>query len=753
MDPTAPVTRGALLPSATATGATFDTALMRLVGRMLALETKEKGCQVLLAPTVCLQRSPLIGRGFEAFGKDPILSGIMASDYIIGVQEGGVAVLLKHYVAHDQSSDSPEDGIRAFERTLRETHLLPFQLAVKHANPWSFMSAYYRINGVHTSEDPWLNETLLREEWGWDGLIISDWFGTYSTSEAINAGLDLEMPGPTRWRGELLRLAIAARKVKVSTLNKRVRTLLNLVNKVRPALDFQTEQHDKVIIGDTAEKRGVCREVARSSISYGLIGPAVLHPAISGGGSANLVPYYVSKPVKAIQELVGADRVKTAVGCYGHLFTPLLSENIVAPGLTQPGYQLEWYGEDLEANSKATPIHTTIANQAQMYFADNLPAGVPGGYWLRVTMVYKAPKTMTAQFGLCVLGKGRMYIDGKESSMELTADVDVKAGKAYKVSVLLQNELVVAGAGALNAGGLRIGCCEKIDPKAALEEAVELAKTVDVPIILAGLNADYESEATDRKSLSLPPGVDELIKNVLEANPMTIIINQSGCPVTMPWIDSASTLVQAWLGGQETGNAITDVLFGRHNPTGRLSITFPRRLEDTPAFLTYGKGQREMYYGEGVFLGYRYYEKLDVAPLFYFGYGLSYTKFEYSNLCTPATLATAEQPLEISVNMTNTGAIDGHEIVQVYILDVECDAARPCKELKGFTKVWVAKGDTTTAKVVLDKYAMSYWHEEEEKWHAEKGIFKVIVSRSADPKDTVLNSDFELEKDLWWTGV
>lgn len=224
----------------------------------------------------------------------------------------------------------------------------------------------------------------------------------------------------------------------------------------------------------------------------------------------------------------------------------------------------------------------------------------------------------------------------------------------------------------------------------------------------------------------------------------------------MPWVEDVPTLVHAWFGGQETGNAMADVLFGRHNPTGRLSITFPRRLEDTPAFLSWGKGLKQMYYGEGVFVGYRYFEKLKNDPLFYFGHGLSYTSFEYSNLQVPEQVELGphgEQSFTVSVDITNTGDRDGHEVVQLYISDVECAALRPRKELKGFTKVWVAKGSSVTAEVSLDKYALSYWNEEQEKWHAEKGTFKVIISRSANPKEEVLEQAFDLEEDLYWTGV
>lgn len=319
-------------------GATFDPELMHSVGELLAAEAKEKECHAILAPTVCLQRSPLIGRGFEAFGEDPILSGTMASSYVNGVQKHGVAVSIKHYAAHDQSSMSIEDSIRVAERTMREMHMLPFQLAVKHANPWSFMMGYHRINGTHCSEDPWLIDTILRKEWGWDGLVMSDWFGTYSTAEAVNAGLDLEMPGPTKWRGPLLTWSVICRKVREKTIDERVCNLLRLINKVQPALDYKAGSAQE---GDTQEKRELCREVSRSSIvllknekgvlpldpevkrSYGLIGPGVSNPAVSGGGSADLNPYYVSKPIDAIKAVVGEENIKTAIGCYSMLLLPL----------------------------------------------------------------------------------------------------------------------------------------------------------------------------------------------------------------------------------------------------------------------------------------------------------------------------------------------------------------------------------------------------------------------------------------------
>ncbi|KAJ6011685.1 hypothetical protein N7522_002040 [Penicillium canescens] len=780
---------GMLLPSATAMGATFDRDLMAAVGKMLGRETREKGCQVLLAPTVCLQRSPLIGRGFEAFGEDPWLSGTLASDYINGVQSEGVACSIKHYAAHDQSTMSPEDSIWASERTLREVHLLPFQIAMTQANPWSLMTSYHRINGTHICEDPWIINQILRNDWGWNGLVMSDWFGTYSTAEALNAGMDLEMPGPTRWRGPLLLWSIVSKKVKEATLDVAVKNLLNLTNKVRPSL--------KPVLSSTAgnspEKGELCRKVAAESIvllknekgilpldtklggkTYALIGPGALYPAVSGGGSADLIPYYVSKPLDALKELVGAENVTATVGCYGHLFTPLLSSSVTVPGTDQEGYYLEYFMQEPDSTGITEPLAITTTTQAQMYFADNLPDGVTEGYWIRVSTTYTAEATCMIQLGLCVLGKGRLYVDGVEkidlftsqpektlqtpmfdqASMEVTTLVDAKKGQKYEIVVLLQNESLAAGVGALNAGGLRIGCCEHFDPVMKLSETVELARAVDYPIVIAGLNADWESEAMDRKSLALAREVDELIEAVIEANPNSIIVMQAGCPITLPWVVSAKTLLHAWYGGQETGNAIMDVLFGKINPSGRLSVTFPKRLEDTPAFLSFGKQDKMLHYGEGVFIGHRYYEKLQNSPLFYFGYGLSYTTFAYYDLKVPMEVDLASQDtFEVSVKVQNTGSRHGAEVVQVYVSDLKSSVQRPIKELKGYLKVHVPVDGTVDVSVTLDKYALSFWSQEHSKWLAEAGTFEIVIAKSADPQDEVLQQRFDLVADYLWLGL
>lgn len=328
-----------MLPSATAMGATFNAELLHQVGRLLGDEAKARGVDVLLAPTICLQRSPLIGRGFEAFGEDPFLSGILGSRYINGVQERGVATSVKHYAAHDQSDNSIEDNVCMTQRTLREVHMLPFQLALRDSDPWTIMTAYNKINGIHASEDPLLLKQILRDEWGFKGLVMSDWFGTYSTSEAINAGLDLEMPGPTDWRGKRLSIAVNCRKVPKATVNESVRNVLNLINKVRGG-----ESHNDSPASNTPEQRALIRQLVAEGIvllknnrqqlpiknpdkvRFGLIGDHVKNPALCGGGSAEVEPYYSVTPYNAIVEVVGEENVSYAAGCHCEFFMhPLLT--------------------------------------------------------------------------------------------------------------------------------------------------------------------------------------------------------------------------------------------------------------------------------------------------------------------------------------------------------------------------------------------------------------------------------------------
>ncbi|KAM5356881.1 hypothetical protein ACJ41O_003527 [Fusarium nematophilum] len=761
---------GYQLPSATGMGATFDTNLMYEAGQLLGKEGRRKGISVALAPTVCLQRSPLLGRGFEAFGEDPVLSGNLAAHYVRGTQDCQVAVCLKHYVAHDQSAKGLEDETFMTQRTLRELHLLPFQIVQRDSKPWAYMAAYQRINGIHVSEDPFLLRQILRQDWGFDGLVLSDWWGVYSTAEALNAGLDLEMPGPSIWRGKQLTTAVDARKVSMQTIDFAVRNLLNLVNKTR---NPPKEQGDGE---DTPESRATIRKIAADSIvllkneanvlplraedskaSFGFIGELFESPAHAGGGSSESTPFYVSSPLDAVTEILGAERVRYEPGCY-----------------KTPGLHLEWFAEDPTDSSRARCVHRDMTRHTTMYFSQMSINNVPDHYYIRVRSTYVASRTGTYRFALSVCGKARMWVDGtlavdqwtrqpkktddtacfNKLSAEEFIDIDVEKGNKYELRIIMTNMPLQAIAGPPGAGGVRLGGQLLRNEDQAIEDAVKLAQEADIPVVIGGLGSDYEYEASDRTDLLLSRRQNEMIQRVCEANPRTVVVTQTGMPIQMPWIEQAHTVVHCWLGGQETGHALADVLFGKVNPSGHLSVTFPRHLEDNPTFLNFGKQERSIFYGEGVFIGYRYYEMLKVPPLFYFGHGLSYTTFELTNLIvSEAFKGGVDGKLEVLVDVANTGMADGAEVVQVYVADKESSLQRPRKELKAFTKVFLSKGEKKTCTVTLDKYAVSFWAEEFDQWIAEAGDFEVIIAKSANPADELLRSTFTLAETFRWSGL
>jgi beta-glucosidase len=768
-------------------GATFDRKLLNRIGDIIGTEALVRNIHVVLAPTVCVHRSPLQGRAFEAFSEDPTLSGILGAEYIKGIQRHQVAACIKHYAAHDQSERSPEDNIIATERTLRETHLLPFQIAQKLSRPLAYMTAYNKINGTHASEDPWLINKVLRQEWGFDGLVISDWWGTYSTSEAINAGLDIEMPGPTVWRANnMLSYAVDARKVSQETIDSSVRRVLTLISKVyKPpstAKDQDFNTLDSQLVAKKAatdsivllkNERGVLPLDQNGSTTVALIGDHFKSPATGGGGSSEATPYYVSKPFDAIVEYIGMERIQTEVGCYSHKFLPLLTEELTQPS-GKAGLYCEMFEKDPTENSDTECIWTAETTKSLLQFTDTLPLHLPSLHYMRIRTIFTAGESTLYRFGLSVFGKAKMSIDGDQVidlwkdhpekndttpvfnafSMERFHDLHLERGRKYNIEVILCNVFTSKIIGAAPAGGIRLGGCKVLDEDRGIRDAVTLAKNVDVPIIMTGLSSDYEMESMDRKHMHLPGRLDELIERVTDANPNTVVINQSGMPVSMPWASKVGTLLHAWYGGQETGHGIADILFGKVNPSGKLSVTFPHRIEDTPAFLNFAKSDHNIIYGEGVFLGHRYYEKVDRPPLFYFGHGLSYTKFNYFNLVVPSIFeGKAEHVMHISVDITNIGDVRGAEVVQLYIGDPKCSVQRPKRELKTFSKLELDAGESHTCHLELDKYAVSFWSEEHSKWRAEAGSFIIFLAKSANPDDVIFEKEFTLQETFMWVGV
>ncbi|POR35636.1 Beta-glucosidase [Tolypocladium paradoxum] len=824
-------TPSACLPCGTALGATFDTDLAYRVGRLLSEEARAKGAHVLLGPTVNIQRGPLGGRGFESLSEDPLLSGILAAHYVRGVQESGVSATLKHFVCNDMESERMAVNALVTSRAMREIYLLPFMIAIEMAQPRAVMTAYNKVNDCHASENRHILQDILRDEWNWDGLVMSDWFGTYSTSSAVKAGLDLEMPGPTRWRGEALSHAVAANKVKDSELNERVRNVLKLVKHATentsippnaPETELDTPEH-AALLREAAAKSLVLLKNERSILPFdpnkkiAVIGPNANVATYCGGGSAGLRGYTAVTPLEGITAL--ASDVVFAQGAYGHQSLPLLGKSLRTLDGKRRGFVLRVYNEPPPKGGADTRVvvEERVLDDSNIWFVDyENPKLAP--VWYAEAEGILVPETSGEwEFGLSVHGTAELFIDGElavsnvenqrpgssflgSGTVEETARLNLVAGQSYRILVKWgcssTSKLRMAGGVDFGQGGLRFSGCPTLDPATAVGQAVEVAKSVDQVVVCAGLSGEWETEGQDRVNMALPPGTDELIAAVTAANPNTAVVVQSGTPVAMPWLDQAGAVLQAWFGGNQGGNGIADVLLGVVNPGGKLPLTMPRRVADNPSALSHRSDNGRVLYSEDVYVGYRWYDTLDILPLFAFGHGLSYTTFELSGLeveeladttnghvnCYPdghhkdnehaanghssaasrdAVIVDDAESLVVRVKVTNTGSRAGAEVVQVYVApaasspltsSVSDTITRPAKELKGFAKVHVDAGASAVGEIKLDLLrATSYWSEMEDCWRSDAGSYGVLAGTSSRGK--FLEKTVVVERTRRWKGL
>ncbi|KAK6077068.1 glycoside hydrolase family 3 [Seiridium cupressi] len=743
-------TPAACLPCGTALAATWDVDLVRRGGELQAAEAIAKGASVILGPTVNMQRSPLGGRGFESFSEDPVLAGFMAAATVAGIQSKGVSATIKHFVCNDQEHERMSQDSRVSERALREIYTLPFQIAQRDSKPWAYMSSYNRVNGTHASENVHLLKEILRDEWGFDGMIMSDWTGTYSTTEAIKAGLDLEMPGPPFVRGKQVNHAILCGKLSEEGIAICARRVLQFINKLLP-LDIPSNAPEKTI--DNEETSACLRELASSSIvllkndnrvlpfkkdkSIAVIGPNAKIAAYSGGGSASLLPYYAVTPFDAIKSQ-SSSSVEYTVGYGSYKKLPLLSNMI--PEMTMEVYTGP---SSDQLRQKIDEIKIVDTNIFLYDYYPQLPTSHKGAWYATIKGQLHPAATGDYEFSISVAGTAKLYVNGKLlvdvatkqtasgsffgfGTTEVTGTMRLEKNTTYTVEVafgsLATSLLPGPGAESDQGGGVRIGCSKVMDVEEEVRRAVAIAKSADQVVIISGLNSDWESEGYDRQTLGLPERADNLIRQVVEANSNTAVVIQSGTPVAMPWANSTSAILQAWYGGNETGNGIADVLFGDVNPSARLPLSFPQRLEDTPTFLNYGSERGRTIYGEDVYIGYRWYEKTKKDVLFPFGHGLSYSDFQLSDISV--TASEAFDSLVVSVAVHNVGAQSGSEVVQVYVSQRNPSIARPLKELKGFAKASLAVGETKRVEVPISlKYATSFWDENRNAWAMERDTF------------------------------
>uniref|UniRef100_A0A060TB43 beta-glucosidase n=1 Tax=Blastobotrys adeninivorans TaxID=409370 RepID=A0A060TB43_BLAAD len=771
----------ACFPCGTGMGATFDTDLLYRAGKLMATEAKAKGAHAILGPTVNIQRSPLGGRGFESFAEDPLLSGDCAAAVIKGMQDSGIQATIKHFVGNDQEHERRAVNAIIPARALREVYLLPFQIAMRDSNPAAIMTAYNQVNGMHVADNHELLTEILRNEWKWRGMVMSDWFGTYSTIKGVKAGVDLEMPGPAIWRGKLLKSALESRDIKINDIDERARNVLNFINKAitRSGIPENAPEGSN----DTKEAAEFLREMAGDSIvllknqdkvlplkkekTTAVIGPSANVALIHGGGSASLTPYYATTPLDGIKSKT-AEEPKYAIGVDTSINLPVLGSSLeTADG--KPGFMWRSYDKPASARDRQLLDELRLVNSNIFFPEYRLDLD---RFYVDLEGYFTPQEDGEYEFGLMVYGAAKLYVDDKlvvdndtvqrrgdsflgTGTVEEIGKVPLSKGQKYKVTVSYYNESHLEGtdASVVFGGGLRIGGRKVTTLEETMAHAIEVAKSVDQVVLCLGLGADYESEGFDRTHMDLPDNVDRLVSDITNANPNVVVVLQTGTPVSLPWLDKVKGLVHAWYGGNEAGNAIADVLFGDVNPSGKLPLTFPKRVEDNPAYFNYRSENGTTIYGENVYVGYRFYEMVKRDALFPFGFGLSYTTFDYGKAKVQVHGSSFDsQQVRVSVDVTNTGRVAGKEAVQIYIGHRNPLIRRPYKELKGFGKVMISPGQTKTVEVTIPlKYATSYWDESRDSWISEKATYDVFVASSSD--NVLSDASFTTSETNWWNGV
>ncbi len=731
-------------------GATWNRALIERTGVAIAEEAKSKDVQVVLGPTINLHRTPLGGRNFECYSEDPVLSGELAAAFTTGVQSQGVGACLKHFVCNDSEFERHTISVELDERTLREVYLKPFQIAIEKSQPWTLMAAYNRINGVYAcSHHGLLNETL-KGEWGFEGLVISDWFAAKETIPNALGGLDLEMPGPSQVWGSALRSAVDTGDVPETVIDDKVRRLLRVLAwsgrfddpEEKPESSIDAETHRSVAYQTAAEgmvllkNEGVLPLQANSIQKLAVIGPNVKQFRIMGGGSSSLKPHYVSTPLGALSDRFPNMEIAWQTGCPTYKYIPppeaaLLSPTQGGDSQTAPGLRVKFFRD----TARQDLIRERVIGQSTVHAS--LLAGAAKAMTLEG--YYRCESSGRYTFGLLSTGRCRMSVNGQEmidnwsapepgdaffmqGTREVRAELTLEAGEEIFL------EMVFEANPEAMFKGLRYGILEPQfeDP---ISEAVALAAASDACLLMVGTNDDWETEGHDRDSLDLPGDQDGLIERVLAVNPNTVIINNSGAPIAMPWEPAAPAILQCWFAGQELGRALVDVLFGVVNPSGRLPLSFPRAIEDMPAAGHYPGSNGQVAYGEGLEIGYRGYAARNHAPLFAFGHGLSYTRFGYSNLVV--SKLGEHGGARVSLDVTNTGSVKGQDVIQVYVKYLNSPVQRPALTLVGFEKVVLSPGETVRVVCDIAPDRLSYWDVEAQMFRSEPGTCELCIGASA----------------------
>jgi len=757
-----------VFPVGVAMASTWNPDLTREVAAAIAREALALDNKVVLAPTINIVRIPNWGRNFETYSEDPFLAGTLGTAYVNGLQGEGVGASLKHYAVNNQEFNRMTVSAKVDERTLREIYLAAFEMTVKASNPWTVMASYNKINGTYATDNHYLLTDILKGEWGYDGVVVSDWGAVHSTAPAANAGNDLEMPGPARWFGDKLLKAVEDGQTPEHQIDEAARRLLRLIlrtgvldGKDPPKGELRTKRH-RDIAARAAEEALVLLKNNEELLPFdptkvrtvAVLGPNAAARRIQGGGSSAVRAGRQISILQAVQDyLAGQAEVFHADGGDNEPTPPSARPVMFSPdeGRGQAGLLCEYFNDrDFEgAPFKSQPerqIGKLVSTNSTLLAGEGLAAlRWSGWFWPekdgRHEISMRAPGDVRVRFD------GKVVIDpstpGEVDDWDIggmrverrTVAVELTAGQGYPVVFEYQRPESLKG---VTWEQVIIGVRQ---PRGSIAEAAEVAAKADAAIVVIGAASISEGEGYDRRDLELPGDQNALVEAVLAANPNTAIVFTGGSPYAFPWIDHVPAVLCAWLGGEEGPDAVARVLFGGAEPSGRLPVTFPRRIEDTPAY-PYYPGGAEADYGEGLFVGYRHYDRASEPPMFPFGYGLTYTRFRYADLKAPEEVK-AGADVAVTFTLKNEGQRNGKETAQLYVRPRGPSVERPVKELKGFAKVALAPGESTTVTLTLDARAFSYYDPARKAWIAEKGAYDLLVGASA--ADIELQATVRLE--------
>lgn len=736
-------------PSATAISSSWDPAIADRLGAASAVEARRKGVDVVLGPTINLHRSPLGGRHFEAFSEDPVLTAELAAAYVSGAQRNGVGATPKHYVANDSETDRFTVDVKVGDRPLRELYLLAFEKAIVESKAWLVMSAYNSINGATATENELL-ETPLNSEWGFDGVVISDWTAVRSINSARHSQ-DLVMPGPEGPWGEALVAAVNAGEVEESSIDRKVLRILQLAARVGALEGFEgvglqeTDSEDPVAFAREASAAGTVMvkndgvlPVDPSAVKrVAVIGHNARYARTQGGGSATVVPEKIVTPLEGIREVFGADKVTYSLGAVvqeGIAELPL--ERLQNPKTEDPGLRvrfLDAQGAELFAEDRRAT--------ALVWFGGDAP--IEASSVVEFHTIFTPEETGTIRLGFSTVGRGRIFVDdvlrheenivpvgtdlGAAFLAPPSASVEIQATAGVPLDVRVELDTSDRTGPLSNALSITIGIePDDSDPDTLIDEAVEAARDADIAVVVVGTNSRVESEGYDRTSLDLPGLQDRLVHAVAAANPRTVVIINSGSPVLLPWRNEAAATLIGYFGGQEFGHALTDILTGATEPGGRLPTTWPATQEDVPVMNVTPDADGKLTYDEGIHIGYRGWLKAGTSPAYEFGYGLGYTVWTLDTADAPTTAAPGVV-VPISVTLTNTGTRPGKNVVQVYAEKPGSAVDRPVRWLVASAPAWAEPGETVTAVLDVPTRLLAYW---DKGWIYEPGEYILRIGTS-----------------------